>query len=108
MSRRNRVLLSAAALVGIAVTSASAQLIVTDQATTARNAATARLKSSILEVLTEQHSKLRRMARRLSAHTNLDKYASPEPPWFLASGRRGRSLLSTIRRQPREMRRRHA
>lgn len=80
MSRRNRVLLSAAALVGIAVTSARAQLVVTDPATTARNAATARLKSSILEVLTEQHSKLRRMARRLSAHTNLDKYASPEPP----------------------------
>lgn len=80
MYRRTRVLLSAAALVGIAVTSASAQLVVTDPATTARNAVTARLKSSILEVLTEQHSKLRRMARRLSAHTNLDKYASPEPP----------------------------
>lgn len=80
MSRKRNLIAVSLAVLAIGVGSARAQLVVTDPATTARNAATAVLKSSILETLTEQHGKLRRMARRLSAHTNLDKYASPEPP----------------------------
>jgi hypothetical protein len=54
--------------------------VVTDPATTARNAVTAVLKSQIVDTLTEQGRRLRRMARRLSVSTNLDKYAVPDTP----------------------------
>jgi hypothetical protein len=40
----------------------------------------AELKGSILEVLAEQFSKLKRMAMRLSLHSDLRKYAAQEPP----------------------------
>jgi hypothetical protein len=59
---------------------ASAQIAVHDAAVTARNRIAAALKELLLEVQREQHSKLRRMANRLSAHTNLDKYAVTEVP----------------------------
>ena len=61
-------------------------LVVTDPGITARNAVTAVLKSRVLETLTEQHRRLRRMARRLSAHTNLDKYSLPDPPRWRTHG----------------------
>lgn len=54
--------------------------VVTDPATTARNAMTAVLESQIVDTLTEQSRRLRRMARRLSVLTNLDKYAVPDVP----------------------------
>lgn len=54
--------------------------VVTDPATTARNAVTAVLKSQLLDTLTEQGRRLRRMARRLSVLTSLDKYAVPDVP----------------------------
>jgi hypothetical protein len=54
--------------------------VVTDPATTARNVVTAVLKSRLLETLTEQGDRIRRMARRLSVFTNLDKYAIPDVP----------------------------
>lgn len=57
-----------------------AQISVVDPATTARNAATAAVKDSILETLARQHSQLRRMAQRLSMFTNLDKYSVSDPP----------------------------
>lgn len=65
--------------------SASA-FVVTDPLTTARNAITAVLKSQIVEMLIEQQNRLRRMARRLSAHTNLDKYSLPDPPKWRTHG----------------------
>ena len=47
---------------------------------------TATLKEYLLNVQRDQHAKLRRMARRLSAHTNLDKYALPDPPRWRTHG----------------------
>ena len=61
--------------------SAWAQIAVTDPATTARNAVVAVLKDQILGVVGTQQERLRSMARRLSAATNLDKYAAPSPEW---------------------------
>ena len=56
--------------------------VVTDPATTARNAMTAVLQSQLLQTLLAQHDRLQRMARRLSAYTPLSKYAVPDaPPW---------------------------
>ena len=74
------------AVLSVGLGSAWAQLVVTDPGTTARNAMTAVLKSQIVETLIEQHGRLRRMARRLSAFTNLDKYAVPDPPKWRTHG----------------------
>lgn len=73
-------------LVGSAVSPAWAQWVITDPAVTARNAITAMVKEYLLNVQREQHSELRRMARRLSMHTNLDKYALPDPPRWRTHG----------------------
>ena len=64
----------------------SAQLVVTDPAVTIRNTVTATLKEYLLMVQEEQHRKLRRMATRLSMHTNLDKYSLPDPPRWRTHG----------------------
>jgi hypothetical protein len=74
------------AFVAVSHWRASAQIVVNDPAVTARNAITATVRDYILNVQTEQHRKLRRMARRLSMHTNLDKYAVPEPPRWRTHG----------------------
>src|SRR5215470_8222398 len=55
-------------------------VVVTDPATTIRNAITAVIKELVLNVERDQHRQLRRMSRRLSMYTNLDKYALPDPP----------------------------
>ena len=67
-------------LVALAARPTSAQLVVTDPAVTVRNSITAVLKEYLLTVQQDQHRKFRRMARRLSVFTNLDKYAVLDPP----------------------------
>jgi hypothetical protein len=78
--------LAALLLTYLATSSVSAQLVVNDPAVTARNAITATVKEYLLNVQREQHSKLRRMATRLSMHTNLDKYGLPDPPRWRTHG----------------------
>ncbi len=73
-------------MVCVATASASAQLVVNDPAVTARNTITAMVKEYLVNVQREQHSELRRMAARLSMHTNLDKYAIPDPPRWRTHG----------------------
>lgn len=85
MPRSRTVIVVLLAVFGIGLSSAWA-FVVTDPATTARNAVTAVLKTRILDTLTEQHRRLRRMARRLSMHTNLDKYSLPDPPRWRTHG----------------------
>jgi hypothetical protein len=63
-----------------------AQLVVTDVAVTFRNAATAIAKEYLQQVQQDQHRKLRRMARRLSMHTDLRKYVLEEPPRWRTHG----------------------
>ena len=54
--------------------------VISDAATTARNAVTAALKDTILETLTAQGERLERMATRLSAYTDLTKYTTHGSP----------------------------
>jgi hypothetical protein len=68
------------ALVLVACMVAQAQIVVHDPAVTARNAVTALVKEYLVNVQREERRQLRRMARRLSVFTNLDKYRLPEPP----------------------------
>lgn len=72
---------------------ASAQIVVHDSATTARNTNTAVLKEMILATQQQQHERLRRMATRLSAHASLDRYVPANPPLWPARGP-GRSLYA--------------
>jgi hypothetical protein len=74
-----RRLLFAAALVLVGCMVAHAQIAVFDPAVTTRNGVTAALKEYLVSLQTEQRRQLRRMARRLSVFTNLDKYGSPDP-----------------------------
>ena len=72
-------------MVGIA-SPVSAQLVVYDAATTARNTVTAAVKQYLFETQRQQHTKLREMARRLSALTNLRKYAMEDVPRWRTHG----------------------
>lgn len=78
--------LMAMAIGALTAQTVRAQLPVTDVAVTARNAATAVAKEFLLQVQREQHRKLRRMARRLSMHTDLRKYVLEDPPRWRTHG----------------------
>ena len=78
-------LISGALMVGIA-SPVSAQLVVYDAATTARNTITAAVKQYLFETERQQHMKLREMARRLSALTDLRKYAIEDVPRWRTHG----------------------
>jgi hypothetical protein len=65
---------------------ARGQLVVHDRAVTSRNSITAVLKEYVLNTQREEHRQLRRMARRLSVHTGLDKYAPADPPRWRTHG----------------------
>lgn len=67
------------AVLGFGLRPASA-IVVTDPATTARNIITAVLKSHMVETLTEQARRVRRMARRLSVFADLGRFLVPDPP----------------------------
>src|SRR6266851_4048810 len=70
------------ALVLLGCMATDAQIAVNDPAVTARNSVTAGLQEYLVSVQRDQHQELRRMARRLSAFTNLDKYAVADiPQW---------------------------
>ena len=84
-SRLGIALVSGALMVAIA-TPVSGQLVVYDAATTARNTVTAAVKEFLFETERQQHAKLREMARRLSALTNLRKYAIEEVPRWRTHG----------------------
>src|SRR5437867_2282455 len=86
MRRTSIFVLVVIALAGGGLRSIHAQLVVTDPTTTAKNAVTAVLKSQLLQTLRLERDRLRRMARRLSEYTNLDKFAPPDPPRWRTHG----------------------
>ena len=84
--RRLGVLLLSAALLVALGSPVSGQLVVHDAATTARNTVTAAVTQLLLDTERQQHLKIREMARRLSALTNLRKYALEEVPRWRTHG----------------------
>ncbi len=78
---RARIIVLTIVLSGMSLSVATAfVVVVTDPLTTAKNAAIAVLKEQIMDVLTDQATSLRRMAKRLSLLTDLKKYAVPDAP----------------------------
>jgi hypothetical protein len=73
-------------LVVAVATPVSGQWVVYDAATTARNSVTAAVKEFLFETERQQHTKIREMARRLSALTSLRKYAMEEVPRWRTHG----------------------
>src|SRR5262245_57853305 len=74
------------ALLVVTAGRADAQWIIHDPTTTARNAVTATLKLDQLNTLTLEMEKLKRMARRLSEFTTLQKYAIANTPLWRTHG----------------------
>ena len=70
-------------------------LVVTDPATTVKNIITAALKSQMVETLTEEARRVRRMARRLSAFADLARYLVPDPPRWRSYRYQDVSLYAT-------------
>lgn len=81
-----RALALVASLVLLYGVPASAQLVVYDAATTARTTITAALNQYLYETQLAQSDKIFEMARRLSALTNLAKYALAEVPRWRTHG----------------------
>lgn len=75
----NRLAIGALLLTTV-TTPASAQWVVNDAATTARNSTTAVVKEYLLDTQRRQHERIRQMAERLSAFTDLRKYVLPRTP----------------------------
>src|SRR5229473_3205655 len=91
MRKHHRIALVVLVVGFVGVTIARAQIVVTDPATTIKNIAIAALKNEVVDVLTNQATRLRKMAKRLSLATNLDKYSLIDPPawrihWFIDDG----------------------
>src|SRR2546427_6739237 len=74
------------AFVSVTGGDALAQWVVYDAATTARNSVTATLKEYLYQTQLQQRLKIRDMARRLSALTNLRKYATEDVPRWRTHG----------------------
>ena len=76
---RRRLLLAATILlIGCAVV--QAQIVVFDPAITVRNTVTAVVKELLANLQEQQRRQIRRMSRRLSFFTDLQRYKLPEPP----------------------------
>lgn len=86
MSRRRMILVCAAVVVVLSLGAglARAQLVIFDPAVVFRNTAIAALKDVLLDTLFNEADRLRQMAKRLSASTNLAKYLITDddtPKW---------------------------
>lgn len=75
-----RRLFIASCLLALSGGPALAQVAVHDQAVTARNAITAAIQEMLFETERDQHGQFRRMARRLSVFTSLNKYRLQDTP----------------------------
>src|SRR5437762_13707763 len=70
----------ATALVLFGCMAAQAQITVFDPAITIRNTTTAVVKELLANLQEQQRRQIRRMSRRLSFFTDLQRYKLPEPP----------------------------
>src|SRR3954471_15485561 len=75
-----RIIWVATALVLFGCIAAQAQITVFDPAITIRNTTTAIVKELLANLQEQQRRQIRRMSRRLSLFTDLEKYKLPEPP----------------------------
>jgi hypothetical protein len=80
------------ALLGVGSASA---FVVTDPANTLKNMLTAMLENQVVAVLTQQGQRFRKMARRLSAFTDLGRYVIPDVPRWRSYRYQDVSLYAT-------------
>jgi hypothetical protein len=84
-------------LVGTALLGAgsASAFVVTDPANTIKNMLTAVLENQVVEALTQQGQRFRKMARRLSAFADLGRYVIPDVPRWRAYRYQDMSLYAT-------------
>ncbi len=75
-----RTVLAGVVVFALFAASVHGQVVVADPANIARNTITAIVKEYLANTQREQRRQIRRMAQRLSALTNLDKFALPDAP----------------------------
>ena len=75
-----RTVLASVVVLALCAVSVHGQVVVADPANIARNTITAIVKEYLANTQSEQRRQIRRMAQRLSALTNLDKFALPDAP----------------------------
>jgi hypothetical protein len=80
VSIMRRALVVVTLLIVIAESASAFVLVVTDPAVTLRNGVIAGIKQTLVDLQSEQRRQLRRMARRLSLFSSLEKYAVTDPP----------------------------
>src|SRR5579862_4314134 len=81
---RSNAILGAAVVVTLGASVVSAQMVVADPAVILRNAVIAEVKQQVLDTLALQVDRIQHMAKRLSAITNLQRYAISDddtPKW---------------------------
>ena len=93
--RRSRMI--AAVLVGatLAGVGSASAFVVTDPANTIKNMVTAVLENQVVELLTQQGQRFRKMARRLSAFADLGRYVIPDVPRWRSYRYQDVSLYAT-------------
>ena len=86
MLPRRTVVVAAGVTLSLGVGLARAQIVITDPAVTLRAQVIAVLKSQVLDTLRQEADRVRRMSKRLSASTSLDRYALTDiPKWRIHS-----------------------
>ena len=91
-SRTVGVVLVGVTLAGIGSASA---FVVTDPANTIKNMVTAVLENQVVDLVTQQAQRFRKMARRLSAFTDLGRYVIPDVPRWRSYRYQDVSLYAT-------------
>lgn len=86
------VVLVVGTVLGVATASA---FVVTDPANTIKNVIIATLQNQVVDVLTQQGQRFRRMARRLSAFADLNRYVIPDVPRWRSYRYQDVSLYAT-------------
>src|SRR3954447_16454345 len=82
MSHRRMAVIVTGLTLTLGVGLARAQIVVTDSALTLRTQAVAALKNRVINTLGQEAERIQRMAARLSASTNLDRYSLTDVPMW--------------------------
>src|SRR4051812_9407511 len=93
--RRSRLIAVSLLAVTLAGVGSASAFVVTDPANTIKNMVTAVLENQVVDILTEQGRRFRKMARRLSAFADLGRYVIPDVPRWRSYRYQDVSLYAT-------------
>ncbi len=92
---RSRIIAVSLLVVTLAGVGSASAFVVTDPANTIKNMVTAVLENQVVDILTQQGQRFRKMARRLSAFADLGRYVIPDVPRWRSYRYQDVSLYAT-------------